>query len=121
MTICLILVSSPKSPIPHEPPIVVSYIKIKSEKKSDFRCRQPKTNFRFFIYTPHPKKHVFFFFNALFLMYFCLSFTYVKLNSEHFISIDFLIQHLFIEISMHPKTEKFPISPYFFSVFFPCS
>ena len=47
---------------------------LKIVKKSDFRCRPPKTDFRFLIYTPkktYLKKIPFF-------MYFCLSNTEIS-------------------------------------------
>ena len=45
----------------------------KSEKKSDFRCRPPKTDFRFLMYT---SKNIYFKNkNTIFFMYFCLSDT----------------------------------------------
>ena len=74
LTICLILgFPSPLKPrFPTGPPLSF-YIKNmqKIGKKSDFRCRPPKTDSRFLIYAP---KHIYLK-KIPFFMYFCLSNT----------------------------------------------
>ena len=75
-TICLILgfSSPPWNPrFPTGSPLSF-YIKNRQKigKKSDFRCRTPKTNFRFSMYTP---KNIYLGKKYPFFMYFCLSNT----------------------------------------------
>ena len=79
LTICLKLGFPSPPETPDSPRVPHCRFILKMGKKSDFRCRPPKTDFRFLIYTP---KNIFKEKNTIFFMYFCLSNTKIRWSKK---------------------------------------